>query len=91
MQEKERYKLGNPKIFHYLNQSNCYELDGVNDGEEYVATRRAMDIVGINEEEQVGLPTISLSFLCIFFRFLTLHDIFPGGNIQGCGCNSSPG
>lgn len=41
--------------FHYLNQSDCYELDGVNDAEEYLATRRAMDIVGIGEEEQVGL------------------------------------
>nr|GMD34423.1 kunitz trypsin inhibitor 2-like [Ipomoea batatas] len=53
LQEREKYKLGNPKSFHYLNQSNCYELDGVNDGEEYLATRRAMDIVGISEERQV--------------------------------------
>lgn len=45
--------MKNPKAFHYLNQSNCYELDGVNDGHEYLATRRAMDIVGISEEEQV--------------------------------------
>lgn len=51
--------MGNPKSFHYLNQSNCYELDGVNDAEEYLATRRAMDIVGISEEEQVSLPISS--------------------------------
>lgn len=31
-------------------------LDGVDDAEEYLATRRAMDIVGISEEEQVSLP-----------------------------------
>ena len=54
LQDKEKYKLGNPKDFHYLNQSNCYELDGVDDGHEYLATRRAMDIVGISEEEQVS-------------------------------------
>ena len=47
--------MENPKSFHYLNQSNCYELDGVNDAHEYLATRRAMDIVGISEEEQVCL------------------------------------
>ena len=46
--------MGSPKTFHYLNQSNCYELDGVNDAHEYLATRRAMEIVGINEEEQVA-------------------------------------
>ncbi|KAI8554940.1 hypothetical protein RHMOL_Rhmol05G0134900 [Rhododendron molle] len=48
----ERYKLGNPRMFHYLNQSNCYELDGLDDSIEYLATRRAMDIVGISSEEQ---------------------------------------
>ncbi|GFZ18581.1 myosin family protein with Dil [Actinidia rufa] len=48
---RQKYKLENPKSFHYLNQSNCYELDGVNDAHEYLGTRRAMDIIGISEEE----------------------------------------
>ncbi|KAK9733826.1 hypothetical protein RND81_04G095200 [Saponaria officinalis] len=48
----EKYKLGNPRSFHYLNQSNCIELEGLDDGEEYLATRRAMDVVGISSEEQ---------------------------------------
>ena len=52
-QEIEKYKLGDPKSFHYLNQSNCYELIGVNDALEYLATRRAMDVVGISDKEQV--------------------------------------
>jgi len=52
-QDVEKYKLGNPKSFHYLNQSNCYELVGVSDAHEYLATRRAMDIVGISTQEQV--------------------------------------
>lgn len=47
------YKLGHPSTFHYLNQSKTYELDGVNNAEEYVKTRRAMDIVGISDDEQV--------------------------------------
>ncbi|KAK6941316.1 Myosin, N-terminal, SH3-like [Dillenia turbinata] len=51
----EKYELGNPKSFHYLNQSNCYELDGVSDAHEYLATRRAMDVVGISEEEQEAI------------------------------------
>lgn len=52
-QDIEKYKLGNPKSFHYLNQSNCYELVGVNDADNYLATRKAMGIVGISEQEQV--------------------------------------
>lgn len=52
-QEIEKYKLGNPKSFHYLNQSRCYELVGVSDAHDYLATRRAMDIVGISAKEQV--------------------------------------
>ncbi|KAH9315730.1 hypothetical protein KI387_024357, partial [Taxus chinensis] len=50
--DTEKYKLGHPSSFHYLNQSNCYQLDGVSDAEEYLAKRRAMDVVGISPEEQ---------------------------------------
>jgi myosin V len=49
----QKYKLGNPRTFHYLNQTNCYELDGVDEFKEYCDTRRAMDVVGISFEEQV--------------------------------------
>ncbi|KAK9281166.1 hypothetical protein L1049_004060 [Liquidambar formosana] len=48
----ERYKLGNPRLFRYLNKSNCYKLDGVDDSKEYLATRNAMGIVGISPDEQ---------------------------------------
>lgn len=58
-----RYKLGSPKSFHYLNQSSCYELEGVNDAHEYLATRRAMDIVGINEEEQEAIFRVVAAIL----------------------------
>ncbi|XP_042483036.1 myosin-6-like [Macadamia integrifolia] len=51
-EDVERFKLGNPRSFHYLNQTNCYELDGVDDAKEYLATRRAMEVVGISSEEQ---------------------------------------
>lgn len=58
MQVVERYKLGDPKSFHYLNQSKSYKLDGVDDAQEYLDTVRAMDVVGISEQEQVGVSTI---------------------------------
>ncbi|KAL9401289.1 hypothetical protein Peur_005138 [Populus x canadensis] len=59
----EKYKLGNPRTFHYLNQSNFYDLDGVNESEEYLATRRAMDIVGINANEQDAIFRVVAAIL----------------------------
>lgn len=53
LKEVKKYKLGNPRTFHYLNQSNCYELDGIDDAKEYIATRKAMEVVGISSDEQV--------------------------------------
>ncbi|KAG2600236.1 hypothetical protein PVAP13_5KG475400 [Panicum virgatum] len=51
----EKYKLGDPSSFHYLNQSTCIKVDGINDAEEYLATRNAMDTVGITEQEQEAI------------------------------------
>ncbi|CAJ1968281.1 unnamed protein product [Sphenostylis stenocarpa] len=51
----QKYKLGNPREFHYLNQSNCFELEGVDELKEYRDTRRAMDVVGISSEEQEAI------------------------------------
>lgn len=45
--------MDRPRIFHYLNQSNCYEVDVIDDAKEYLTTRRAMDVVGIESHEQV--------------------------------------
>ncbi|XVF32292.1 hypothetical protein REPUB_Repub17cG0069500 [Reevesia pubescens] len=59
----KRYKLGNPRTFHYLNQSNCSELDGVDDSKEYIATRRAMDVVGIGADEQDAIFRVVAAIL----------------------------
>ncbi|XXG76604.1 hypothetical protein AAC387_Pa08g0915 [Persea americana] len=61
----EKYKLGDPKSFHYLNQSSCYELVGVSDAHDYLATRRAMDIVGISEPEQEAIFRVIAAILHI--------------------------
>ncbi|KAL1834519.1 hypothetical protein ACET3Z_004170 [Daucus carota] len=65
----DSYKLAHPHNFHYLNQSNVYELEGVSSAEEYMRTRRAMDIVGISHEEQEAI-------------FRTLAAILHLGNIE---------
>ncbi|KAK8513690.1 hypothetical protein V6N13_002418 [Hibiscus sabdariffa] len=67
--DAEKYKLGHPSHFHYLNQSKTYELEGVSNAEEYMKTRRAMDIVGISHEDQEAI-------------FRTLAAILHLGNIE---------
>ncbi|KAF5930549.1 hypothetical protein HYC85_031422 [Camellia sinensis] len=62
-EDVERYKLGNPRTFHYLNQSNCYDLDGIDDSKEYIATKRAMDVVGMSSEEQDGIFRVVAAIL----------------------------
>nr|KAJ0193022.1 hypothetical protein LSAT_V11C800417510 [Lactuca sativa] len=66
--DADMYNLGPPSNFHYLNQSNVYELEGVSSADEYVKTRRAMDIVGISNEEQESI-------------FRTLAAILHLGNV----------
>ncbi|RZR79819.1 hypothetical protein BHM03_00005665 [Ensete ventricosum] len=67
--DADKYKLGHPSNFHYLNQSNSYELDGVSNAEEYLKTRRAMDIVGISVDDQEAI-------------FRTLAAILHLGNVE---------
>ncbi|VVA34612.1 PREDICTED: myosin-6 [Prunus dulcis] len=62
-EDVERYKLGNQRAFHYLNQSNCYELDGVDDSKEYLATRKAMNVVGISSDEQDAIFRVVAAIL----------------------------
>ncbi|ONH93354.1 hypothetical protein PRUPE_8G228100 [Prunus persica] len=62
-QEKEKYKLGDPKSYHYLNQSNCYQLDGISDEHNYLSTRRAMDVVGISVVEQEAIFSVVAAIL----------------------------
>ncbi|XP_073313044.1 myosin-6-like isoform X11 [Primulina huaijiensis] len=59
----EKFKLGNPRMFHYLNQSNCYELDGIDDSKDYLSARRAMDVVGISSDEQDAIFQVVAAIL----------------------------
>ena len=41
--------------FHYLNQSGCDSLDGVDDAEELVVTANAMDMIGMSPDEKFAV------------------------------------
>ncbi|KAI3757492.1 hypothetical protein L6452_05031 [Arctium lappa] len=55
LRDLKRYKVLDPRTFHYLHQSNSYQTDGLDESKEYFATKNAMDVVGINFEEQMLL------------------------------------
>ncbi|KAM7262671.1 hypothetical protein ACFE04_000354 [Oxalis oulophora] len=62
-EEIKKYKLGDPRTYHYLNQSKCIDLDGFNDSEEYIATRKAMDVVGISSADQDAIFQVVAAIL----------------------------
>ncbi|KAF6139301.1 hypothetical protein GIB67_021511 [Kingdonia uniflora] len=62
-QEVKKYKLGDPRTFHYLNQTNCYEVANVDDAREYLDTRNAMDVLGISQDEQDAIFRVVASVL----------------------------
>ncbi|CAH2059870.1 unnamed protein product [Thlaspi arvense] len=63
LQEVKKFKLGDPRTFHYLNQTNCYEVSNVDDAREYLETRNAMDIVGIGQEAQDAIFRVVAAIL----------------------------
>ncbi|KAK3146091.1 hypothetical protein QOZ80_3BG0261500 [Eleusine coracana subsp. coracana] len=62
-EDVKRFKVGDPRTFHYLNQTNCYEVANVDDAREYIETRNAMDIVGIDQEEQDAIFRVVAAIL----------------------------
>jgi myosin-5 len=51
-EQQQQWHLGPASSFRYLNQSDCFQLKGTNDAEEYKITRLAMSAVGLSGEVQ---------------------------------------
>eukprot|EP00301_Raphidiophrys_heterophryoidea_P005017 c12143_g1_i1.p1 GENE.c12143_g1_i1~~c12143_g1_i1.p1 ORF type:complete len:1493 (+),score=327.31 c12143_g1_i1:156-4634(+) len=49
---KEKLKLENVESYHYLNQSGCTAVPGIDDVADYNAMRKAMQVIGMTEDEQ---------------------------------------
>ncbi|GJP38325.1 hypothetical protein CLOM_g22778 [Closterium sp. NIES-68] len=63
-EEVEKLKLAPAETFHYLNQSSCFELPGKDtNADEYIKTRRAMDVVGLSPEEQDAIFQVVAAIL----------------------------
>nr|XP_009394265.1 PREDICTED: myosin-12-like [Musa acuminata subsp. malaccensis] len=62
-EDVKKFKVADPRAFHYLNQTNCYEVANVDDAREYLETRNAMDVVGISQDEQEAIFRVVAAIL----------------------------
>ncbi|KAI9341028.1 P-loop containing nucleoside triphosphate hydrolase protein [Zopfochytrium polystomum] len=61
--EKENLGMMEPKYFRYLNVSNEYSADGIDDAEEYREMKKAMNVCNISPSDQTQLLQILASIL----------------------------
>ncbi|XP_076051638.1 dilute class unconventional myosin isoform X4 [Oratosquilla oratoria] len=54
---------GDQDTFHYLNQGGSPHIDGVDDSEDFVATCRALSLLGIDRDQQKQMFTILAAIL----------------------------
>ncbi|KAG2382959.1 hypothetical protein C9374_004926 [Naegleria lovaniensis] len=50
-QSRNKYHLQNVNQYHYVNQSGCTSVVGINDAQEFQETLKSMRIIGISEED----------------------------------------
>lgn len=51
-EEKQTYYLEGPRYYRYLSQSNCFEVDGINDQSEWRDVIQAMKVIGMTDAEK---------------------------------------
>ena len=49
-EERQRYSIKNVEDYEYINHSGCFDIDGVDDKEEFETVREALTTVGISDE-----------------------------------------
>ena len=66
-------RLGKAEDYVYLNRTGSFEVDGMEDKEEYAITRDAMTSVGMTDEEQVAVLRVVAGVLHLG-NMAFLHD-----------------
>ncbi|CAG7723273.1 unnamed protein product [Allacma fusca] len=63
--EKENLNLLPPYSYHYLNQSGCYTLDGVDESYEFSRLKQSMEMVGFGADKQRKLFNVLSAVLLL--------------------------
>ena len=69
-EEQEALGMMDPQYFYYLNQSNEFSADGVDDIQEYKDMRDAMNVCNISPSDQNSIMEIVAGILHVFSRLL---------------------
>lgn len=51
-EQKKALGISTPDYYHYLSQSRCYQVDGLDDASEFRDTLKAMSVMGMSEQQQ---------------------------------------
>ncbi|KAH9044764.1 P-loop containing nucleoside triphosphate hydrolase protein [Lactarius pseudohatsudake] len=51
-EQREAFGLQGPEAYAYTSLSNCLEVEGINDNNDFSDTLRAMNVIGLSAEEQ---------------------------------------
>ena len=62
-ESRSEWRLKDAKYFNYLNQSSCFELNGVDNAKEYERTVQAMDAIGIDATERRNILSVLAGIL----------------------------
>lgn len=62
-EEREKYHIFPPSEFNYLNKSDCLEIEGVDDSENYRETIECMNVLGFSSQERDGILRIVMGIL----------------------------
>nr|CAB3264157.1 unconventional myosin-If [Phallusia mammillata] len=60
---KEQLGIATPDYYYYLNQSGCYQVDGMNDVQEFSETYEAMGVIGLSPDQQHHVLQLTCSIL----------------------------
>lgn len=62
-QDKERFYIESYDYFYYLSQTGCYDVDGIDDVEEYQEKDEAMDVLNFTGEEKQEVTRVLSTIL----------------------------
>jgi myosin-1 len=62
-EEQEKYGTKNASDFYYLSQSGCFQVDNIDDVQDFKDVKHAMDVIGITKQEQENIFSLVAGIL----------------------------
>jgi myosin-1 len=59
------FGISGPENFWYTNQSQCLQVDGIDDIKDYQDTLESMNVIGLSQDEQIGIHRVLALILWI--------------------------